>query len=61
MEEQVTKKEQEEVALLSNQNSNIKRLSRRLKLVELQLQDEAANIKREEVERIEQLRAKQES
>ena len=55
----MTKKEQEEVALLSTQNSNIKRLSRRLKLVELQLQDEAANIKREEVERIEQLRAKQ--
>jgi len=61
MEDQVANKEQEEVALLKTQNSNIKRLSRRLKLVELQLQDDAANLKREEMEKIEQLRAKQEN
>ena len=46
MEEQVLHKEQEELALLKTQNSNIKRLSRRLKLIELQLQDDAANLKR---------------
>ena len=39
----------------------MKRIGRRLKLVELQLQDEAANIKREELEKIEVLKNKQES
>lgn len=43
------KQEHEEVSLLKSQNSNMKRLSRRLKLVELQLQDDAANIKRDEL------------
>jgi|JI6StandDraft_1071083.scaffolds.fasta_scaffold449521_1 hypothetical protein len=49
MEEQVVKQEHEEVNLLKTQNSNMKRLSRKLKLVELQLQDEAANFKRDEL------------
>ena len=61
MEDQVVKEEQEEVNLLKTQNSNMKRLSRRLKLVELQLQDDAANMKREEIERIEVLKTKHES
>jgi chromosome segregation ATPase len=46
MEEQVVKQENEEIAQLKNQNSHMKRFGRRLKLVELQLQDDAANIKR---------------
>ena len=49
MEEQVVKQEHEEVNLLKTQNSNMKRLSRKLKLVELQLEDEAANFKRDEL------------
>lgn len=49
MEDQVVKQEHEEVNLLKTQNSNMKRLSRKLKLVELQLQDEAANFKRDEL------------
>ena len=40
------------MSLLKTQNSNIKRLNRRLKLVELQLQDDAANIKKDEMEKL---------
>ena len=47
MEDQVVKQEHEEIALLRNQNGSMKRLGRRLKLIELQLQDDAANIKRD--------------
>jgi hypothetical protein len=35
--------------ILKNQNTSFKRLNRKLKLVELQLQDDAANIKRDEL------------
>lgn len=38
----------------------MKKLGRKLKLIELQLQDDAAIIKREELEHIEQLKNKQE-
>lgn len=47
--------------MLKSQNSNMKRLSRRLKLVELQLQDDAANLKRDELEKIESLRTRQDN
>ena len=47
MEEQVVKQEHEEISLLKTQNGSIKRLSRKMKLIELQLQDDAANMKRE--------------
>jgi len=51
-EEQLVKQEHEEVNLLKTQNGSLKRLARKLKLVELQLQDDANNWKREEVEKI---------
>lgn len=57
----MTKQEYEEIALLKTQNSNTKRVGRKLKLIELQLQDDAANLKREEFERIENLKNKQET
>jgi hypothetical protein len=37
---------------LKNQNSNMKKMGRKLKLIELALQDDAAVIKREEMEKI---------
>ena len=49
MEEQVIKQEHEEVNLLKSQNTNLKRIGRKLKLIELQLQDDAANWKRDEL------------
>ena len=52
MEDQVIKLENEEITKLKDQNNNMKRMSRKLKLVELQLQDEAANYKREEESKI---------
>ena len=61
MEEQAVKQEHEEVELLRKQNEGLKRLGRRLKLVELQLQEDASNWKREEVEKIESLKHRQES
>ena len=39
----------------------MKRLSRKLKLVEIELEDEVANLKREEMEEIESIRSKQEA
>jgi len=38
--------------LLKTQNNNMKRVGRKLKLIELQLQDDAANLKRDEFEKI---------
>ena len=55
------KQEHEEIALLKTQNGSMKRLSRRLKLVELQLQEDAANFKREEEKKIEALKNRQEN
>lgn len=48
-EDQLLKQEGEEVAILRNQNGSIKKIGRKLKLIELQLQDDASAIKREEI------------
>lgn len=57
----MTKQQYEEITLLTTQNSNTKRVGRKLKLIELQLQDDAANLKREEFEKIENLKNKQQT
>ena len=49
------------MSLLKSQNTSMKRLSRKLKLVEIELEDEVANLKREEMEEIESIRSKQEA
>ncbi len=46
---------------LKSQNSNMKKMGRKLKLIELALQDDAAIIKREEKEKIEAMKTKQEA
>jgi hypothetical protein len=46
---------------LKSQNSNMKKMGRKLKLIELALQDDAAIIKREEMEKIEAMKTKQEA
>lgn len=45
-EDQLLKQENEEANLLKTQNGTMKKIGRRLKLIELQLQDDAAVIKR---------------
>lgn len=60
-EEQLAKQELEQMNTLKNQNSNMKKMGRKLKLIELALQDDAAVIKREELEKIETLKTKQEA
>ena len=49
------------MSLLKSQNTSMKRLSRKLKLVEIELEDEVANLKREEMEEIESIRSKHEA
>lgn len=46
-EDQLLKQESEELNILKSQNGSIKKIGRKLKLIELQLQDDAAVIKRE--------------
>jgi hypothetical protein len=46
---------------LKSQNSNMKKMGRKLKLIELALQDDAAIIKREEMEKIEAMKTKHEA
>lgn len=61
MSEQFNKIEYEKLNILQGQFENQKRIIRKLKLVELQLQDDASNIKREESQKIEIERLKYES
>jgi hypothetical protein len=44
---------------LKSQNANLNKIGRKLKLIEIELQNDAAMIKREEVEKIETLKNKQ--
>lgn len=44
--------EKEEIGLQVKQQAHLKKMGRKLKLIELQLQDDAAVIKREELDHI---------
>ena len=59
LEEQLIVHEKEELSLMGKQQAHVKKMGRRLKLIELQLQDDAAIIKRDELEQIEHHRNQQ--
>lgn len=58
-EDQLLKQESEQINILKSQNANLNKIGRRLKLIELELQNDAAVIKREDIEKIETLKNKQ--
>lgn len=51
-EDQLIKQETEQNNILKSQNANLNKIGRRLKLIELELQNDAAAIKRQEIEKI---------